>query len=107
MAYTIPVVALILDHQAAATAIGEPPDFFDNENNDRWAGAEALEQLTGASISIFSSEDESIFYVGVRIEEEFYIPIDMALATKANAIRQANPHPLIQSATVAVVSQFN
>ena len=107
MAYTIAVVALILDHQAAAAAINEPADYFDNDQNDRYDGVERLQQLTGADIEAFSYEDGDIYYVGIQIESEFYMPIDAALLNKALAVKQANSHPLVQSATLAVVGDFN
>lgn len=106
MAYVIPVAALILDHAAAAVAVNRPSDYFDNPRNDRWEGIEALEQLTGAPIENFSDEDQDIYYVGIQIESDWRIDINAALAAKAVALKAQYPHPLVQAAELAVVSQF-
>lgn len=107
MAYTIPVAALVLDHQAAALAINEPSDYFDNDRNDREDGLEKLELLTGAPVQCFASEDYSVFYVGLYVDSDWCIEINSNLIASAAKIKSANSHPLIQSAKLAVVSQFN
>lgn len=108
MAYVIPVVALVLDHQAAAAAINEPADYFDNPNNDRWDGVHRLQQVVGPDVTYFADEDgDEIFFVGIEVDSDWCIPLDATLANKVKAIKQANQHPLVQSATLAVVSQFN
>lgn len=106
MAYVIPVAALVLDHAAAAAALNYPSNYFDNPSNDRWDGIEALRTLTGAPVESFSDEDQEIFYVGLRIKDDWRIDIDTTLLSEAAALKAKYLHPLVQSATLAVVSQF-
>lgn len=107
MAYDIPVAALVFDHQAAAALIGEPSDYFDNERMDRYDGLERLMKLTGLPVENFSSEDQSIYYIGLAVFSDFRIDIDAALISKAAALKAKYPHPLVESSQLAVVSQFN
>lgn len=107
MAYTIPVAAFIIDEAAAAALIGESPDFFEDDSNDRWNGVERLSKIVGHEIDIFSSEDESVWYMGVEIHEDWRIDIDNTLMNKAAAIKAKFKHPLLlDNVKVAVVSQF-
>lgn len=107
MAYTIPVAALVLDHGPAAAAINEPANYFDDDRNDRWDGVEALAKVTGAPITAFSSEDGSIFYIGIQIESDWCIEINFTLISKVGSLKAQYDHPLVQAAKLAVVSQFN
>lgn len=111
MAYVIPVAALILDHQAAAAALNDPakypPDYFDNPRHDRWEGLEELQKVTGAPVESFSDENQEIYYIGLQIESDWRIDINAALVAKSAALKKQYPHPLVQAATLAVVSQFN
>jgi hypothetical protein len=107
MAYTIPVVALLLDEKAAAAAINEPPDYFTNfRNYNRYDGVEKLQRLTGAPIQNFSDENQEFFYVGIQVTSDWRIDIDAALLKKAAALKQQYDHPLVQAAQLSVVSEF-
>lgn len=106
MAYDIPVAALILDEALAASLINEDSNFFENESNDRHDGVERLAKITGAPISSFSSEDGSVYFIGLHLEEDWRIDINGSLITKAAAAKTQYPHPLVQSAKLAVVSTF-
>lgn len=106
MAYVIPVAAWVFDEKAAAAAINEPTDYFENPKYDRYLGIEALGKLTGAPVESFTDESEDIYYLGLRIEDDWRIEIGPAFLAKAVAIKNQYPHPLVQSATLAVVSQF-
>ena len=107
MAYVIPVAALIVDEQAAASILSEPSNFFENPNNDRFAGLEDLTRITGAPIQSFTDESQDIYYIGLYIEDDWRIDIDATLLSKAAALKAQYPHALVQSAQLAVVSQFN
>jgi hypothetical protein len=106
MAYTIPVAALLLDEKAAAAAINKPPDYFEDSRNDRWQGIQMLQQLTGAPVESFTDENQDIYYLGLRIEENWRIDIDTVLLNKAIALRAQYPHHLVSAARLAVVSEF-
>lgn len=106
MAYTIPVAALLFDEQAAAAAINEPANYFEDASNDRYDGIEALQQLTGAPVTQFSDEDGDVYYLGLQIEDDWRIDINPALLAKATALKAQYQHPLVQAAELAVVSQF-
>lgn len=107
MAYTIPVAALIVDERAAAATLNLPADHFENTGAHHIdSEVDALAQITGAPIETFSDENGDIFYIGLQIEEDWRIDIDAALASKAAALKAQYPHPLVQSAQLAVVSQF-
>ncbi len=107
MAYDIPVAILAVDHQAAAALIGEKPDFFDNERNDRYDGVTRLTQVTNAPVTYWATEDESVYYLGVYVDSDWRIDINAALAAKAAQVRNQHDHPLIKAARLAVVVQFN
>lgn len=106
MAYQIPVAAWVFDHAAAAAVIGEPADYFDDYRNDRYDGLERLAQATGLPVDRFATEDESVYYIGIHVDEEWRIDLDQELVRKAAAVLRQHPHPLMESARLAVVSGF-
>jgi len=109
MAYDIPVLAWIIDKNQAIALLNDPvkfpPGFFDSDRNDRQEGVDLLETLTGAPVQYFGSEDGSIFYLGVAVQEDFCIDL-AAFMAKASQVYQRHPHPLIQAARLCVVTQF-
>lgn len=107
MAYDIPVAVLLIDHQAAAALIGESSNYFDDDSNDRCDGVERLAKVTKAPINSFALEDGSVYHLGIYLDSDFCILIDAALASKAASTKNQYDHPLVQSAKLAVVSQFN
>lgn len=106
MAYTIPVVALVIDEKAAAAALNEKPDYFEDPRNDRYLGVDALAKLTGAPVTYFADEDQDLYYIGLQVEEDFRIDLGPTLISKAASLRAQYSHPLVQSAQLAVVSTF-
>lgn len=106
MAYTIPVVALIIDPTSAANALGLDPGYFEDQDEYRREGVEDLAALTAAPVTAFSDEDGDCFYVGIELASDFYVEIDSTLLSRAVALKGKYPHPLIQAAKLAVVSRF-
>lgn len=106
MAYTIPVAALIFDETQAALALKRPSDFFQHSRNPRWDAVEDLVKLTGAPVESFTDEEGEIFYFGIRLTSDWRIDITPKLIGQAQALRKQYQHPLVQLASLAVVSEF-
>ena len=106
MAYTIPVLALILDDSSIEQALGLEAGYMADYDNDRYEVAEQLSKLTGAPFSTFSDEEGDLFFVGISLASEFEIVLDAAMLAKEATVKKNYPHPLVQATRLTVVSTF-